>query len=177
MKTYYYNFDQGQSQHFASLRTGDKMVIVVPLKEQPPEGWKIQGVYDEDVRFYDNGQVDIQLPYPLNARVGLRETWDAKEGYLTRYKAHKDDPIDRWHSSQCMPRKVIRYWPPVIDVRVSQVQNIKPYEINRIMPWLNTLDCDLLQSGFEDWFNRRHKGKWTWEQNPYCEIGTLRKER
>lgn len=76
---YTHNMTAEQACHFASLKQGETMVLVVKM-EQPPEGYKIFATGSEEIIFLkDEGKDCLQfrtkLPYPLNARVGMREAW------------------------------------------------------------------------------------------------------
>ena len=243
MKNYYYNLDTKQAEHFANLKTGDEMVIVVPLKKQPPNtlkslrhytdfdiligcndylpkielrdkivcfgnGLPLQdkngndiyetyiyinetnmGLYDNDIKkLIDESIPEISysylLPYPLGARVGLRETWcGAREftehGYKTNYYyKSKQQDVDyigdksAWLSAQCMPCEAIRYWGTVVDIRVDRVQNIS--DVDWIFAGMPCISKDYFKQA-TDWFKHRYKKKWTWKQNLYCEIMRVRK--
>jgi len=151
---YYHNLDQQKVLHFASLKSGETMVIVVPLKEQPPEGCKfLNGSLYNDFKEYAyfwNEKTDecwkTKLPYSLNARVGMRETWgeevykpygrDEEVERRWRYKAdgmpaliYKYHLEFKWRSAQSMPTEAIRYWGKVTDVRVDRVQNLTSREV------------------------------------------------
>ncbi len=214
MKTYYYL----DGQQVASLKTGDKMVIVVPFRKQPPEGLKTlrhypdfnlligtdayipeikrignsvyingrdMGKYEGEIKKFIEESIpsitySYVLPYPLNARVGLRETWLWNYWHgIWEYKAdmpNNTSPL--WCSAQCMPQDAIRYWGIVEDVRVDRVQDLtaqEMFDIGLLSKEDNVASSELI-TAVENWFNRRYKGKWTWEQNPYCEILMLRKE-
>ncbi len=199
MKTYY-NLD---SQQARSLKTGNKMVIVVPLPKQPPlvipkdSKISIQDNYFWIDGYFVNGKAHFHwgtpLHYPLNARVGLRETWTVSKDEEKRIYCYKSGEKSeeekllrkvfgcRWCSAQCMPREAIRHWGIVEDVRGDGVQSITENEASETGVDKMHLD-DLGQTwetykrGFQNWFNRHYKGKWTWEQNPYCEIFKVRKE-
>jgi len=185
MKNLYYNLDTDQARHYASLAKGDKMVLVVSLKEQPPKGSSILHIDDKVYFEYPYGDVvGYDFPYPLNSRIGLRETWEWLEGYNLGeywyvYKVDGKPNVPewqgnfKWHSSQCQPIEAIRHWATVMELRVDRVQEV--------------FVCEWYRAGFPDtttpaeikganWFNRRYKGKWTWEQNPYCQIVTIEKE-
>ncbi len=226
MKTYYYNLDSQQALHFAGLKTGEKMVIVVPLQDK-----LLKDYINEKCSFLTNGVIKAsmeniisilseptvkgisndELPYPLGARVGLRETWKltgyineapalgnysselkliveykaggykhfqkGEIGYYNLRRFYKYENEDLWRSSQCMSRDAIRFWGIVEDVKVCQVQDITTIEMASIygVDYL-TMPDTLLRKMFIDWFNRRYKDRWTWEQNPYCEIVNVRKE-
>lgn len=150
MKTYYYNLDAQQALHFASLekdKDKDKeMVIVVPLLKQPPEGFELLpgSLYSDFVEYVHFRNIETgehwkgKFPYPFNARVGLRETWDKilyydtvngkpYKHYKYAYKAAKDLSQNQWRSAQCMPRDAINQrgnWGIVEDVRVGRVQDV-----------------------------------------------------
>jgi len=150
---FYYNLAQ-QAFHVASLKAGDTFVIVVPLKEQPPEGcpqMHVWDIYSDFVRIGENLPdpiiCDIKLPYPVGSRVGLREAW--------------------------MPIKAIRNWGIVDKVRVDKVQNLVVFEKNQL--GLDNYPINSMH-GLSPWFNKRY-GEGTWDKNPYCEIVTMRIEK
>jgi hypothetical protein len=73
-----YNLDRQQAHHAASIKSGDTMVVVVPLKEQPP---KLPDSYEYKIKIFENNVIfesstfglwKTKLPYPIGARIGLR---------------------------------------------------------------------------------------------------------
>lgn len=196
-----YNLDNRQASYFASLKTGDEMVIVVPLKEQPPEGCKLFACGTEEVMFIRQlnpfsgyEQYRYILPYPLGARMGLRETWVSYVPLMrprkTVYKSSFTEeslkqlqnsivPITfKWRSAQCMPHDAIRYWGIVEDARVDRVQVTTLGEIKLMFgledKTFNEKNWKYAENIFITWFNRRYKGGWL--KKPWCEIMTVRKE-
>lgn len=195
----YYNLDTIQAEHFAGLHSGESMVFVVPFKKQPVDHKLCSGcrITRDDALTNINavcnhdGRITYELPYPVGARVGLRETWRYKgiydqlrgeiEGNIIYKSGGRDDALHGWHSSQCMPHEAIRYWPPVIDVRICQVQSITHEEIvqHRVVASYLYQDLDMLFRRFEHWFNTRYartNPKHTWESNPWGEVVTVKKE-
>lgn len=164
MKTYYYNLDDQQARYFANLKVGETMVIVVPLLEQPPEDWKLYTTGYTDVFFNAPIMLEgmkINLPYHLNTRVGLRETWSwVEENEIIKYfykadsKETKEDKLLRrlfgnhWYSAQSMPVAAIRHWGQVTEARVDRVQNLTPNE--------NFELANATKDTLEDWFNGRY---------------------
>jgi hypothetical protein len=215
MKQYRYNLDQKQAKHFANLKSGETMVIVVPLKRQPPKHiqWLIKPTLTGELEFF-HPQISgsfteiikypIIFPYPIGARVGLRETWDKwtdVDGVIHYvYKSSDGESVTvflagggefniKWHSAQCMPVEAIDdrgNWVIAKDPKVDMVQNVTPQEIHDIglvsskELFINVtvegfLEKDLPKR-FKDWFNARYAPKWTWEMNVYVEILTVEKE-
>ena len=188
MKTYYYDLDQIQANF---IKDHDKMVIVVPLKKQPPEGYVLNcpvpygnkwWIFCEEQYQYseDKKLIKIACQYLLGVRVGLRETCFIRDILVL---GNNEIPLKiKKHSA-------IQYWGIVEDVRGDRVQNVMPNEIC-------TMGIMNLQAGFIEkdlynelsfWFNNRYKGVWKfdyvldkivtmWEQNLYCEIMRVRKE-
>ena len=174
MNNYYYNLDAQQIDYW-KLNPGKSMVIVIPLPEQPPVGQK-----------YGETGLSMTLLYPLNTRMGLRETWTESErvGHYS-YKTDGDiyypdgELCKCWRSAQSMPVEAIRYWGIVTGAGVDKVQNMTGLEISHMfgINYLSMID-NLLKIIFKNWFNNRYsktKKKWTWEDNPYCQIAVLRK--
>jgi len=189
---YRYSLDSWQAKFFAGLNKGETMVIVVPLKEQPPEPDNALNT----ARFLSA----CILPYPAGARVGLRETWRIASFYsdnaiLTiQYKSggmlflskkeHGDIvyrygflPHTKWRSASCMPVDAIRYWVIAKDPRVDRVQNVNVGE-TLMMGYKPDIELGYGTVGnfIENWFNARYAPKWTWEMNVYVEILTVEKE-
>ena len=182
MKIYRYNLDQTQARYFANLPSGERMVIVVPLKKQPPEGFgepicgrdEILFQYIDEDCLEEDENIWIKLPYPIGARVGLQETWEwefphdhSVPSFL--YKADFPNGDDyNWRSAQCMPTAAIRYWGIVEEARVDRLTKVTYTE-------LMSAGCRE-DERTEDWFNTRYAPKWTWEMNPYVEIFKMRME-
>jgi hypothetical protein len=149
----YYNLSQKQADHIAKLKSGGKVVIVVPMKRQPAESiWNnnahvVVNVNETgkhvcvwkratDGRHYVVDSAPLQ--YPIGARVGLRETWaclpdidnvngEDKEYICYIYKCdlpETDWDAYHWRSSQCMPTEAIRHWGKVVGNRCDRAQNI-----------------------------------------------------
>lgn len=138
----YYNLDSEQARYFAGLKSGKTMVTVAPLKEQPPEGYCYLDDNNNSIAFMNNTPATMDIwstlfSYPLNARVGLRETYtftnsdDDKKIYIYKSdKSREEEELLRkifgnaWHSAQSMPVEAIRHWGIVTGVRVDRVQGI-----------------------------------------------------
>ena len=193
----YYNLDTQQSIFW---REHKEMVIVVPLKEQPPEGWKpvICGLSycafsrTEEI---ENDRVEIKFPYPLGSNIGLRKTWgiclQASPGSFNKYLYKADEYCGniclftcfaKWRSAQSMPVEAIEDWGEMIVVRVDRVQTLTLKEILKtgIKPKdKKVIGAKAIFEFTKDWFNRRYSRtakKWTWDDNPYCEIFTIETE-
>lgn len=188
--THYYNLGE-QARYWHKLEAGQQMVIVLPLPEQPPLGYYqyrnlCEPINESSVTFHsqEGKFIWIKLPYPHNARIGMREAYAEGryfhgEGKGTRwwYKADfieetKKFPCNTpWRSSQSMPVLGIRSLSKVIGTRACRVQ-----EADRIPE-------DMVKAGFRNrdevinWFNarfstprpRRKDGKidhyecWAWD--------------
>ena len=145
---YRYNLDAQQAEY---IKTGDKMVIVVPLKKQPPDGytlrcplpygnkwWIFSNNLPTEDKDYDEIKIDCQ--YPLASRVELRETWGYglplsghKYVYKSDLSAEKYIAYRAWLSAQCMPHEAINQrgnWGIVEDVSMDDGWKKNPwYEI------------------------------------------------
>ena len=177
MSNYYHNLDELQAKHFASLKAGDKMVLVVPLPKQPPEGSTCYHTDEEYAFFCDDNapyetcnRGEIELPYPPNARVGFRETWgiclQASPHSYNKYLYKVDNYCGgiclftcytKWHSSQSMPIEAIQDWGKVTATRVDRVQGVTVSEI----AFTGIMSADPETKGsltdeFKDWFNARY---------------------
>lgn len=179
----YYNLDTRQALHAA---THDEMVIVVPI-EQPPEGFIFYQLLKNGVEFYQpvpdktiyqstdiNGE-NIEplfsysrIPYPIGARIGLRETW-GKKGYFDRevnqfletgdylYKASYNNELiyRNWLSLQCQPIEAIRHWCTVTSARVDRVQNLNGHDFDLMTGLIGLASPDKIDCLKED-FNARY---------------------
>jgi hypothetical protein len=148
----YYNLDLLQAEHFASLKSGETMTVIVPI-EQPPEGYNscsTKGVTHACFFNVIDPLIYIKLPYPLNARVGMRETWG------------------------------LQSWGTVTDARVDRVQEVTCTEITHALHYSYMFREEHLDDSvgrcFKDWFNARYKGRFTWDKNPWVEIATILKQ-
>lgn len=200
VKAYRYNLDQTQAKHFAGLKSGDEFVIVVPLPKQPPEGYK---VVRRPFSFNEEGAIDFipdkeelipsdviqsNMPYPIGARVGLREAWarinsiHGEPLFIYRSNPYYDSKY-KWRSAQCMPVDAINQcgnWSIVTDARVCRVQDMSA--MYACMSGIQRSDkrdvhdrvVEELER-FKQRFNRRY-GKDAWLKNLYVEVVTMRKE-
>jgi len=200
MKTYYYNLDTEQAKYFAGLEKGESMVFFVPV-EQPPEGYIDDDVFTDGINGYtylgmtaDQDYPIFELPYPLNARVGLRERWkycfinngviQYNSNSCVGCKYFQCASQFKWQSSQCMPHDAILYWPHVTGIRVCEVQSITEKEASLTGVGKRILDdlgqkWETYKCGLEYWFNHRYAHtavKHTWESNPWGEVIAVEKE-
>ena len=158
---HYFNLAPAQARHYAGLKPGDEMVIVVPLLEQPPEGYRYIHHDNRTVWFELDKIICDELPYPINARVGMRETWvERVSGYKYKADGNKEDILGhgvslKWRSAQSMPVEAIRYWGIVTGTRVDRVQNVIEDEIYEagIMKGERTVFSKEL---FKDWFGTHY---------------------
>jgi len=138
----YYNLTDTEARNWRQINT-----ILVVLKEQPPNLWKLSRIGNDFVEFYNPAteptlsQPDIEtewdiwkLPYAVGDVVGCRETWayDLDEGYvylsddMTENVPHG---FNYWHSpDKDMPIEAIRRWWKVLGVDVKRVQKITAEE-------------------------------------------------
>ncbi len=209
---YRYNLDDGQAKHWAGLKIGEEMVIVVPI-EQPEEDEVIWLCEDEirycvKVKCADNKYIDkiartSMLPYPLGARVGMRETWryrcftddgdavvERRDGSFTVLS--EQDYQDLWieWSDLCrtkgIPMDEDGYYqfseehPNPSAWRSAQCM---PKELWRYGTVVNVWVVKMWDVPYKEgmfggsqsvWFDHRYPG--SWERNDWCEIITVRKE-
>jgi hypothetical protein len=112
MPNHYYDAPSG-------FVAADKLTVIAKM-EQPPEGWALYEVDTTLVTFTDgldehDSFVDVLLPYPRGARVGVREPW-----------VHPGDPMMRPRplAAFTMPDKAIRHWYTVTDIRVCRASEV-----------------------------------------------------
>lgn len=173
---YRYNLDQTQARPVATLKKGDQWVMVVPLKEQY-DAYKVHSIKGDYVLFEPTDYkgailLSVKLPFPLNARVGLRETWNLmgdsrvttiqpmRSTYI--YKANYKFPnfpadIDKWRPPSSMPTEAIRHWFKPTEVRVDRVQDMTYDEIE--LAGFDIIFNEYHQpvdSTFRQWFNKRY---------------------
>ncbi len=127
----YYNLDPTQASYLAT--NPNELVIVLPLPEQPPEGFTVDRIEGDFIYFSDVQRYYLfyPIPYPLNATVEL---------------------IKR-RSSKCVPSGDIVYPCKVMDVRVDRVQNVIREE--QFQGGFNRRFIDEY-SWFKNWFNNRY---------------------
>ncbi len=111
------------------LNSGDTMMRMRLLKEQPPDNARPQHVYkDGTISFwYADNRIktwNIPLQYPVGTRLGVRETWGyeietipTKQNYRTEIRVYfyKSEYINSntipaygWYSPAAMPKEAIR---------------------------------------------------------------------
>lgn len=207
MKQYRYNLDRTQAKYVNSLKSGECTVIVVPLKQILDHklcgGCRItrnDTLTNINAVCNHEGRFEYIPPYPVGARVGLRETWDVSyDDDGNKIYLYKNSPregiawdlirktrgiIERisrsiqWRSAQCMPVKAIRYWGTV---EATMVDKLVEITANPDLIWSMGFkyedNPETADSGaFVKWFNARYAPKFTWEQNPYCQIMKMRME-
>jgi len=189
MKNLYYNLSADQASHYASLNPNSDFIIITPFKEQPPEGYGLHCPvpYSDKWWIFSNGfsiispkydEIRVDIIYPFNARVGLRETWgyDFKGNAVGKTDYHTIlSESEPWRSAQTMPKELWSYG-TVVDVKVKRVREIIKQDIfNILYPNEDLMETSLLMQGFKDFINHRYPG--SWEANKWCEVVTLRKEK
>lgn len=183
-----YNLDSLQAEY---LIGADKITLVVPLRKQPPEGWKILHDYGTETIFFETNKptdtATIRRQYYLGSKVGLRETWGKlyAKPQLTRiifcYKAdyHSDKDTAwlsslRWRSPATMPSSAIRHWGTVTGNRVCQV---KEFPLHKIPLVLGITSGKFGSKELQDWYlNRYRRRNVKPNLNDYVEVATLRKD-
>lgn len=179
----YYNLTDEQARY---IQGKDWFVIVVPLEKQLQSNHPQLHVYAEYDTFVRLGEnlpdtevYDVNLLYPLNSRVGLRETWN-DSGLAYHYKAkcwckfdHSETP---WHSPVIMPYSAIRHWGKITGHRVCRVQSIDDF--SKLVFPMSMIGS--LQNSFERWYNttyERRNGFIPFESDPWVEVATWEREK
>ena len=132
----------------AMLRENKSLAIVMPLPEQPPEGYRCEGISnDGNVVFANNihyqdpnyEQLVIKLKYPVGKEVKCKEPWWIRDEYTNMgFIAGKDCPVYyqadgeinnaknkyKWQPASTMPAEAVRFHTAVTANRVCRAQEL-----------------------------------------------------
>ncbi|KKL88783.1 hypothetical protein LCGC14_1921230 [marine sediment metagenome] len=127
------------SEQLKLIQCGEKVMLCVPLGEQPPEGYRFYYSINDHTFFRlenPKSEICINHTYPIGTVIGIRETWSRNE--TTGEFLYKTDYSEkflvglkkgRWRSPATMPSKAIIRHVKVIGNMVKRVQDVSNDEL------------------------------------------------
>ena len=163
------------------------------LKPQPPEGFRLQGIYAPGLTaVFENGNVndDITIRLPSRGdRLWVRETFrqaypktSYSDGIVYRADAPKslgmDEYSDRhkWRPSIFMTRRASRLTLTVTDVKVGRLRDISRGDaMSEGCPFPNMANGDNPRDWFAElWDSLNAKRGFGWDVNPWVTAATFK---